>query len=84
VRLTDPVFIEVEKGWRFGFNEHFAITGEGEVIDRMQDREVYEQILGIGSPWYVDRVELQLEKIPAAVRVYLKHRQQAWPCPELR
>jgi transposase len=48
----------------------------------MQDRELYEQILGIRSPWYVDRVELQLEKVPAAVRVYLQHREHPWPCPE--
>ena len=39
----------------------------------MQDRQLYEQILGIHSPWYVDRVELQLDKAPAAVRVYLNH-----------
>jgi transposase len=48
----------------------------------MQDRELYEQILGIRSPWYVERVELQLEKVPAAVRVYLQHREQSSPCPE--
>ena len=27
----------------------------------MQDRKLYEQILGIESPWYVERVELKLE-----------------------
>ena len=49
----------------------------------MQDRELYEQILGILSPWRVERVELKLDKGKGAVRVYLEHRQdQMWPCPE--
>jgi transposase len=49
----------------------------------MQDRELYEQILGIRSPWRVQRVELKLEKGKGAVRVYLEHGQdQMWPCPE--
>jgi hypothetical protein len=25
----------------------------------MQDRQLYEQILGIGAPWHVERVELR-------------------------
>ena len=49
----------------------------------MQDRQLYEQILGIRSPWYVERVELQLDPGKGAVRVYLEHQQeQRWPCPE--
>ncbi len=49
----------------------------------MQDRQLYEQILGIRSPWYVERVELQLDQGKGAVRVSLEHRQeQRWPCPE--
>jgi transposase len=49
----------------------------------MQDRELYEQILGIRSPWRVQRVELKLEKGKGAVRVYLEHGpDQMWPCPE--
>ena len=28
----------------------------------MQDRQLYEQILGISLPWFVDRVDLNLEK----------------------
>jgi transposase len=47
----------------------------------MQDRQLYEQILGIASPWYVDRVELKLDQ--GEVRVYLAHRADAvWSCPE--
>ena len=41
----------------------------------MQDREVYEQILGIRSPWRVERVELKLDKGKGAVRVYLERGQ---------
>ena len=37
----------------------------------MQDRQLYEQILGIGSPWSVDRVELNLAG--GEVHVYLAH-----------
>jgi transposase len=37
----------------------------------MQDRELYRQILGIQSPWFVDRVELDQAK--AEVRVYVEH-----------
>ena len=44
----------------------------------MQDRQLYEQILGIRSPWYVDRVELKLDKTPGAVRVYLNHQADAF------
>ena len=47
----------------------------------MQDRQLYEQILGIASPWFVERVELKLEQ--GEVRVYLKHSEQAvWHCAE--
>jgi len=46
----------------------------------MQDRQLYEQILGIGSPWFVERVELKLED--GEVRVHLAHRDGPWPCPE--
>ena len=49
----------------------------------MQDRQLYEQILGIRSPWTVERVELKLEKAKGAVHVYLEHEtERAWPCPE--
>lgn len=47
----------------------------------MQDRQLYQQILGIGSPWLVERVELKLSE--EEVRVYLGHEPQArWQCPE--
>jgi len=47
----------------------------------MQDSRVYEQILGIESPWSVERVELELEA--GEVHVHLLHHKNAtWPCPE--
>lgn len=47
----------------------------------MQDRQLYEQILGIASPWLVERVELKLES--GEVHVHLEHRADAaWCCPE--
>jgi transposase len=49
----------------------------------MQDCQLYEQILGICSPWYVERVELKVEQGQGAVRVYLNHHPiQTWPCAE--
>ena len=47
----------------------------------MQDRELYRQILGIESPWKVERVELQ--RADGEVHVFLEHDEQVrWPCPE--
>jgi transposase len=47
----------------------------------MQDRELYRQILGIDTPWFVESVELKLEE--GEVHVHLGHREVAsWPCPE--
>jgi transposase len=47
----------------------------------MQDRQLYQQILGIASPWLVARVELALQE--GAVRVHLAHdADAAWRCPE--
>ena len=47
----------------------------------MQDRQVFEQILGIRSPWFVSQVELALKE--GEVRVALQHRPDAvWHCPE--
>jgi transposase len=47
----------------------------------MQDRQLYQQILGITSPWSVDRVELALKD--GQVRVFLQHAADAtWRCPE--
>lgn len=47
----------------------------------MQDRQLYEQILGIGMPWRVDRVALMLDE--GEVHVYLAHGWWVtWACPE--
>ena len=47
----------------------------------MQDRELYRQILGIQSPWFVEQVELKLTE--GEVHVHLDHDSlAAWPCPE--
>jgi len=47
----------------------------------MQDRELYRRILGIESPWQVERVELKLEQ--GEVHVYLEHVPEAkWLCAE--
>jgi transposase len=46
----------------------------------MQDRELYRQILGIESPWSVERVELQVEK--GEVHIHLNHKDTTWPCSE--
>ena len=47
----------------------------------MQDRQLYQQILGIVSPWVVERVELKLED--GDVHVHLTHPPDAsWMCPE--
>lgn len=47
----------------------------------MQDRELYRRILGIESPWQVERVELNLNE--GEVHIYLDHAADvSWPCPE--
>jgi len=47
----------------------------------VQDRQLYEQILGITAPWHVERVELRLSE--GEVHVYLGHEPGAhWRCPE--
>ena len=49
--------------------------------DTMQDSQLYQQILGITTPWRVERVELQLKE--GEVHVYLGHESQvSWTCPE--
>ena len=40
----------------------------------MQDRELYRQILGIESPWKVERVELR--RADGEVHVFLQHDEQ--------
>lgn len=47
----------------------------------MQDHQLYQQILGISSPWHVEQVELKPEE--AEVHVYLGHADRFdWKCPE--
>src|SRR5215470_16290209 len=46
----------------------------------MQDKELYRQILGIESPWFVDRVELKMES--GEIHVYLEHQSWDWTCAE--
>ena len=46
----------------------------------MQDRDLYQQILGIESPWFVERVELQLAK--GEIHVHLDHESTEWKCGE--
>ena len=47
----------------------------------MQDRELYRRILGIESPWYVERVDLKLAE--GEVHVFLEHQEVgSWACPE--
>ena len=46
-----------------------------------QDRQLYEQILGLQAPWFVEGVELDLEN--GEVRVHLGHCKDAvWHCPQ--
>ena len=47
----------------------------------MQDSQLYQQILGITTPWRVERVELKVQD--GEVHVYLGHEAQVgWTCPE--
>jgi len=47
----------------------------------MQDRQLYQQILGISAPWFVREVELNLPG--GEVQVFLEHAAEAtWSCPE--
>jgi transposase len=49
----------------------------------MQDRQLYEKILGIEKPWSIERVELKKEE--EEVHVYLVHRREwLWECPKCR
>ena len=46
----------------------------------MQDRDLYQRILGIESPWYVESVDLRLTD--GEIHVHLAHhKQESWPCP---
>ena len=47
----------------------------------MRDRELYQQILGIGRPWSVDKVDLQRETRQVIVKV-VRDKRAALECPE--
>jgi transposase len=46
----------------------------------MQDKKLFETLLGLESPWYVERVELLLEK--GEIDVFVEHKETVWSCPE--
>jgi transposase len=47
----------------------------------MRDTELYQQILGLESPWRVTRVELDVKQ--TRVDVFAEHaKRKTWPCPE--
>ena len=47
----------------------------------MKDTELYQQVLGLVEPWFVDRVELKLKE--RRVDIYMEHRPDVkWFCPE--
>lgn len=46
----------------------------------MQDTKLFETILGLQRPWFVDRVALDTER--QRVEVWLEHDEARWPCPE--
>jgi transposase len=46
----------------------------------MNDRKLYEQILGIGDPWHVERVDLRLDS--GEVLIYVEGTSAAEVCPE--
>lgn len=46
----------------------------------MRDTQLYQQILGLAEPWFVDRVELDLAE--QRVEIFVEHRADAqWCCP---
>jgi len=47
----------------------------------MDDRALYQQILGVQEPWRVDRVDLQLDQGEVHVWVFLPPKTR-WVCPE--
>lgn len=46
----------------------------------MQDRQLYEQLLGLNEPWYVTGVRLDVKA--QAVEVTVAVRDQLWGCPQ--
>ena len=49
----------------------------------MRDKDLYQRILGIETPWAVSEVELDLEdRRHGEVRVHVAGSAEQWPCPE--
>jgi transposase len=49
----------------------------------VRDTDLYRRLLGLESPWTVDRVDLDIKT--RQVDVYAKHeKSKAWPCPECK
>jgi transposase len=46
----------------------------------MQDIQLYQQLLGLAEPWYVEAVRLDLKAQEVEVKVAV--REQVWGCPE--
>jgi transposase len=47
----------------------------------MRDTQLYQQILGLAEPWFVERVELKMDEL--RVDVFVDHRGDAgWICPQ--
>ena len=47
----------------------------------MRDSQLYQQILGLTEPWFVERVELNMDQ--SRVDVFVDHRSDAaWVCPK--
>ena len=46
----------------------------------MQDKDLFQTLLGLNTPWYVARVDLALKE--AKVHVWVEHHESGWTCPE--
>jgi transposase len=46
----------------------------------MRDKDLYQTLLGLSDPWYVDRVELRLQQ--HEVHVWVEDGEHSWLCPE--
>lgn len=46
----------------------------------MQDKDLYQTLLGLNSPWYVAKVDLAVAE--GQVHVWVEHGESNWMCPE--